>query len=218
MSNDFKFEYGQAPQNKISNPEILNSLKEFYEVIGKSFTTTEYNEWSSKLCHSNTVMRRFGTWRKALESAGIEEKVEGKYTTKELLDNLELVWRELGTRPSRRNISKYGYGISERPYKDRWGSLNEVCRLFSEYMSGNITEQRLLLLNENKRKRRNISLKDRWFILKRDNYQCVKCGLRPPEVTLEIDHILPFAKGGLDSVQNLQTLCNYCNQGKKDRL
>ncbi|MCI5114685.1 MAG: HNH endonuclease [Candidatus Electrothrix sp. AW1] len=85
-------------------------------------------------------------------------------------------------------------------------------------MSGKISESELLTSKEQVRRRKTIVLKDRWKVLKRDNYCCVQCGMRPPEVTLEVDHIIPFAKGGNNEMDNLQTLCNRCNQGKKDRL
>ncbi|MDE2118263.1 MAG: HNH endonuclease [Betaproteobacteria bacterium] len=63
-------------------------------------------------------------------------------------------------------------------------------------------------------------LKDRWIVLKRDNYRCVKCGASPSnnhKVELEVDHIIPVAKGGGNALENLQILCRDCNQGKKDR-
>jgi len=35
---------------------------------------------------------------------------------------------------------------------------------------------------------------------------------------LEVDHIIPRAKGGGNNIENLQTLCFDCNRGKRDRL
>ncbi len=54
--------------------------------------------------------------------------------------------------------------------------------------------------------------------MKNGNYMCAECGSRPPEVSLEIDHIVPLAQGGIDGVTNLQVLCSRCNQGKKARM
>lgn len=49
-----------------------------------------------------------------------------------------------------------------------------------------------------------------WYALltERDGPRCLNCGR---EETLVIDHILPVAKGGLSSPENLQLLCSECN-------
>ncbi|MDM3849949.1 MAG: HNH endonuclease [Aphanizomenon gracile PMC627.10] len=54
----------------------------------------------------------------------------------------------------------------------------------------------------------------RFAVLQRDNHQCVSCGKSPPVVTLEVDHVIPFSKGGNNDINNLQTLCFKCNRGK----
>jgi len=55
-------------------------------------------------------------------------------------------------------------------------------------------------------------------VFKRDNYTCVYCGRKPPEVKLEVDHVLPKSKGGSDDIDNLATSCFDCNHGKRDKL
>jgi len=60
----------------------------------------------------------------------------------------------------------------------------------------------------------SISKKLRFEIFKRDGFQCKYCGRRPPEVTLEVDHILPQKRGGKDNPENLITACFDCNRGK----
>lgn len=65
--------------------------------------------------------------------------------------------------------------------------------------------------------RKSISKKLRFELFKRDSFQCVYCGNRPPNVLLEIDHIIPFSKGGKDKIENLVTSCFDCNRGKSNR-
>lgn len=55
-------------------------------------------------------------------------------------------------------------------------------------------------------------------ILERDHYTCVYCGRRPPEVALEVDHVLARANGGTDDATNLVTACRDCNNGKRAGL
>ena len=40
----------------------------------------------------------------------------------------------------------------------------------------------------------------------------------PDGVGLQIDHIIPVAKGGKTVPSNLQVLCSKCNGAKKDKL
>lgn len=65
-----------------------------------------------------------------------------------------------------------------------------------------------------KQVRAKMTPKLRYKIMKRDNFQCVLCGRKPPEVQLCVDHIRPVAKGGDNSESNLRTLCYECNLGK----
>jgi hypothetical protein len=64
----------------------------------------------------------------------------------------------------------------------------------------------------------SISVRTRFEIIKRDRFTCAYCGRTPPEVLLEVDHIVPVAAGGTDDLANLITACMTCNRGKAARL
>lgn len=58
----------------------------------------------------------------------------------------------------------------------------------------------------------------RWQVFSRDGWKCVSCGRTSHDnIILHMDHILPRSKGGKDSLENLQTLCDRCNLGKGNR-
>ena len=211
----FHFDLG-AKRNRITDNQMLDSLKQFYSIRNEPFTTADYDAWDEKACTSQAISRRFGSWRKALQIIGISYGVQANtYTVQELLDNLELVWRELGYPPGKRKLAQYGYRISERPYINRWGSVAKACQQLKLYKEGKIKEAQLLP-EELTRRRGTIPVSIRWKIMQRDNFQCVKCGKRPPEVRLEVDHIHPWSLGGTDQEENLQTLCHICNAGKSN--
>jgi 5-methylcytosine-specific restriction endonuclease McrA len=52
-------------------------------------------------------------------------------------------------------------------------------------------------------------------VWQRDGGRCVDCGTRE---RLCFDHIVPFSKGGGNSVRNLQLLCENCNLSKNNRI
>lgn len=60
----------------------------------------------------------------------------------------------------------------------------------------------------------SLSKKLRFEIFERDGFQCQYCGKCPPDVTLEVDHIVPVSKGGEDLKENLRASCFNCNRGK----
>lgn len=56
---------------------------------------------------------------------------------------------------------------------------------------------------------RHIPQKLRHEIWRRDHKKCQSCGSK---VNLQIDHVIPFGKGGLTIAGNLRLLCFHCNQ------
>lgn len=52
----------------------------------------------------------------------------------------------------------------------------------------------------------------------RDGAKCKLCGQSPQHegITLQVDHIKPWSKGGETTLENLQILCNVCNIGKSN--
>ena len=72
-----------------------------------------------------------------------------------------------------------------------------------------------------KEQRSLMTRKLRESIKKRDNFTCCNCGnsiYKEPNLLLEIDHIIPVAKGGCTVEDNLQTLCWKCNRSKGDKI
>ncbi|HTP79622.1 MAG TPA: HNH endonuclease [Bacteroidota bacterium] len=52
-------------------------------------------------------------------------------------------------------------------------------------------------------------------ILRRDSHRCQYCG--KADLTLTVDHVIPKARGGSDTWENLVAACVHCNNRKGDR-
>jgi len=75
------------------------------------------------------------------------------------------------------------------------------------------------VVSPKKRTPRKPSIQLRFRVLQRDSFTCRACGRSPARevgVTLEIDHILAWSRGGETTFANLQTLCERCNSGKSN--
>ena len=85
----------------------------------------------------------------------------------------------------------------------------------------NVLESKLTASAFAKEQRTLMTKKLREFIKNRDNFTCYSCGNSThvePNLLLEIDHIIPVAKGGYTVEENLQTLCWKCNRSKSDKI
>lgn len=69
--------------------------------------------------------------------------------------------------------------------------------------------------------RRKVTPRVRRQVFERDGFKCVDCGRSPQNDSsciLHVDHRLAIANGGTSVMDNLQTLCDWCNLGKKTDL
>lgn len=120
------------------------------------------------------------------------------------------------TRYRQRNYVKSAYKVNVQDgcfaydydyIKSRYGQLADIgfeCTLRMYH-------------NKNQRKLATRELREK--IMKRDNYTCQLCGkYMPDEVGLQVDHIVPIAKGGKTIASNLRVLCSKCNSSKSDKM
>jgi len=71
------------------------------------------------------------------------------------------------------------------------------------------------LVNHKEYSREPIPEDVRFFVWRRDQGRCVKCGSKK---NLEFDHIIPISEGGSNSERNIQLLCQECNRKKSNKI
>lgn len=213
-----------------SDQELVQELARCAQSLGKKTVTIAEFEQLGR-CHPSTIQRRFGSWFKALEAAGLEpSRSKIGITDDELFENIKDIWIELGRQPRYSEIvaphSKYSAGT----YEKRFGSWRKALNFFIDWVNSdsslNEPAEAQTESSEHKprpnspkkrRTRREISDRQRFRVLVRDGFRCMSCGASPlltPGVLLHVDHITPWSKGGETVDENLQSKCQQCNLGK----
>ena len=212
----------------ISEQDLISDLKQVAEKIGtETVTAMAYDEHGE--FGKTTVLRKFGTWNKALSAAGLDLNNRLNISNEELFENLANIWQTLGRQPFGRDISKSEISkFSLGTYEKRFGSWNKALISFIHYIENSnneTTSEKIISAPKEKTTSRKTQRKINWRIratvLIRDNCICKMCGASPskdPSVTLHVDHIKPWSKGGETLIENLQTLCSMCNIGKSDEV
>jgi 5-methylcytosine-specific restriction endonuclease McrA len=206
--------------------ELLDDLKKVADQIGMDKVTREQYDQKGKF-HSGTFTKRFGTWNKVSERAGLKITRKQNLSEKELFENIEEVWVKLGRQPLYEEIkipiSKY----SPKPYENRFGTWRKALESFIEYINSNKDEIQEPEVSEKNEKssdidktpiehktKRNISSRLKVQVLMRDGNKCKLCGTTVTGENIHFDHIKPWSKGGETVLENLQVLCASHNLAK----
>jgi len=63
-------------------------------------------------------------------------------------------------------------------------------------------------------KRKSVSTRTRFLVLKRAGFKCEYCGASSDEKEMHVDHIKALKNDGENSIDNYAASCSYCNFGK----
>ena len=220
-----KFELNQYNRNP-DPQEVLADIKNTANKLNKStLTTAEYKEHGR--WHPDTPIRLFNKWNYALEQAGLEIKKRMNISDEDLYLNLNTIWIHLGRQPHTSDMVKPTSKFDLSVYKRRFKSWRNALEAFITFVNENSENDSAALATLNsgtqiqpiKTVTRSAGWRMRFLVMKRDCFKCRQCGSSPStdnKVVLVIDHVIPYSKGGLTTVENLQTLCEMCNGGKSN--
>ena len=198
-----------------SNDDILDDLRKAAKTLGKNtIGQREYLKLGKFSC--KTYNNRFGSWNKAIKKAGLDTVRDTKVSDEMLFENIERIWLGLGRQPFYGEIRKPLSHYTMKIYTNRFGGWMKACEAFVRFKKDDPEFEKMFKRKSNARSR-TINEKVRLQVFRRDNYACVICGKSPAAhrgVTLNLDHKVPFSKGGGNSTENLRTLCNKCNLGR----
>jgi hypothetical protein len=218
MTVRFELERTRAP---VTTEELLEDLK----ICGRRYTDGIITEDRYKILGkyaSTTMMRRFGTWNKAIEAAGYKGGNISYYSDEALFANLMSLWEHRGRQPRRAELTTQRSEISQGPYLRRFKTWTAALNAFVIYAnSTDLAVPKSVGASIQQRSSRTADLRMRFQVLKRDDFKCCACGKSPsafPGLHLHVDHIIAWSNGGETIFENLQTLCEHCNLGKSNVL
>lgn len=221
---------------QLSDDEVLQELQRVAasspDGMVRYQTFASYSSISTKAVES-----RFGSWRRAVELAGLERpQYGGRYSREDYFSNLAAVWERLGRRPLLREMDEAPSTISSGGYEQRFKGWRRAVYAFLRWIESpeettaadapvptiaETTSDRVAHCAEEpsfkRDQRRNVPLRMRWFVLERDRFTCQGCGrsrAKGDDIKLHADHVVSWTDGGPTVPENLRALCSDCNIGK----
>jgi hypothetical protein len=215
--------------------ELLSDLQGVAQRLRKTCVTLAEYRAHGKFSE-RPFYDRFGNWTTALRRAGLSDSpnYHARLPDEAYFRNLERLWSTLGRQPRYGEIEKPLSGISAGAYEQRFGSWRKALEAFAKYVNDGMTAPSAEPApfersspdrsppNRNRparRTQRAPSHRLRFLVMRRDRFRCVLCGRSPanvPTLTLHVDHVRPWERGGETVLDNLQTLCDACNYGKSN--
>jgi len=219
------------PAKDLSNADLLAELTRVHALVGKEWLTSDdFNAQS--VTSEEAVRRRFGTFRKGLDAAGIPShpfKVR-QFTDRQCFENIAEVWTHYGRPPEYREMFVEPSRIQGKTYVTRWGTWRKTLKAFVDWANSDDPPQESdehepdegVIPAPTKIAGREADCREirpglRFKVFMRDRFRCVACGRSPAvhlNTELHADHVLAVANGGKTTLENLQTLCRECNLGK----
>jgi hypothetical protein len=179
---------------------VLAELKRIASRVGRETVTKADINSIGRVSYS-LIQKRFGSLRKALQLAGLTPQRFMNGTDDELLEIVVQLWEQVlekeGRVPRSKDLKPYGFPVSSDTYTRRFGSWRKaLVRAAQSVDADNVDEPAMPAAPVDVRKRGELTIRKRFFVMKRDSFACVLCGASGYGVRLEIDHKLPFSKGG----------------------
>lgn len=213
-----KFEYRPYNQHA-TDDQLIKDLKAVACKLNSASISSKVYD-SCGLYSSCTIARRFGSWNHALSLAGLDAR-NVFHSEEDLFHNIEIVWMKKGKQPTRADMNNKALSvISSGSYLRRFGKWSSAMESFISYVNGEISDSCRTEFRD-QGKGRDVNLRLRFLVMKRDHFKCRMCGASPakdPSVVLHVDHVLPWSRGGRTEIDNLQTLCSNCNLGKSNLI
>lgn len=200
---------------KKASEEPIKYLCKYFDIKATQDNLNQLQEIGNNISRMENTIENLKLRQKEIENSLNPPKFILKHYNKELMEKIGI-----NIPPIEIEYAQYmfeyvsaGGNSSQRSVINFDGPTVEAT---SEYVSEKIK------YNKSAKGQRALMTRSlRTIIKERDSYECQMCTASIKDqslLLLEIDHIIPVSKGGMSTMDNLQTLCWKCNRTKSDKI
>ena len=191
-----------------NEPELRKVLNDLLHDVCKPCWELKYCPYGSLVeefplppCIKNDYIEHLEYIKKCLEL--------GKYGSDfdRVLDKDRRKWFEEDVAHSEESINECVDALS---FFEKEASCKQFGHLCPVYFVGELVTE----TDTTRNRSRNIQRSTLIRVVRRDNNTCQICGKTLLDKDIEIDHIIPFSRGGTSDERNLQVTCLECNRKK----
>lgn len=219
---------------ELTRDDVVGELRRIAAKTGRTSITLEDVRKHSYLLGERVIRSRLGSWKEALQAAGLELSPLGRrWSEDDYYENLLMVWTHYGRAPKYAEMDRPPSKITSGGYEARFGTWGAAKQAFVERVNRDlaveqdqpsttsIVARREKTPEATQETKRQPSMGLRYEVLRRDRFRCVLCGRSPatdPTCILHVDHVVPYSLGGETNSENLRSSCQECNIGKGNKI
>lgn len=195
--------------------EPIKYLCKYFNIESTQESLQQLQEIETNISRSNNAVENLEKRRKNIEQQFNPPKFILKYYSNELFEKIGMKVPDVEL--------KYTEYLFE--YVSSGGNSSQRTRIVFDIPTIEATAEyiadRIKYLESAKAQRALMTESFRTYIKERDKYTCQMCSASTEEqdlLLLEVDHVVPVAKGGKSVEENLQTLCWKCNRSKGSKI
>ncbi len=230
-------------ETKIPENLLISDMQKVSKKLNKKdITIADYDKnW---IYWSSVITKRFKGWNNAKKIANLEIGRLYNSTDEDYFENIFSVWWVLGRQPKYQEMISPLSKLHISSYERKFGTWRNALEKFIEYINSkddikNISSEfwnwktiehqsndikriqtNIKKSTITKRSNRIANLRQRFRVMKRDDFKCILCWDSPaknPNCELHIDHIIPWSKWWETIEENLRTLCSNCNLWRSNK-
>jgi len=224
---------------------LLDELQRVSKKVPRVSLTYDIYKANGGTYSRKPFQSHFGGWTKAVNAAGGLSGRQQKHSKDEFFDEIQRLWEQFGRQPTSREMNQGKFATNSYVGKfGSWTkAVHAFCKDRNNDSAitpppNSESPSAPQILSEPEKKEppivipsaestpliiahktgRSVPKRLRWRVFARDNFTCKGCGRSPVKhtVVLEADHIIAWTNGGETVIENLQTLCGDCNNGKSN--